>query len=87
MLISFQTYRTIKRTLAQVLHTRRASHQEQYLNTLALLVCGIVSAQHVQFAQVAEHAPVGVGKGVALVLSDCEQMTAVGDGVEGSQPG
>ena len=29
MHIGFQTYRTIKRSLAQVLHTRRDSHQEQ----------------------------------------------------------
>ncbi|MFN8481106.1 MAG: hypothetical protein U0074_25100 [Kouleothrix sp.] len=55
MPISFQTYRTIKRTLAHVLHTRRGSHHEQHLNTLAALICGIVGAQHVQFAQIADH--------------------------------
>jgi hypothetical protein len=43
--------------LAQALHTRRNSHQEQHLNTLALLICGIVAAKHVQFAHVAAHAP------------------------------
>src|SRR5437764_864128 len=58
MLISFQTYRTNKRTLAHAQHTRRDSHQEQHLNTLALLICGIVGAKHVQFAQVAEHVPI-----------------------------
>ena len=47
MPINFQTYRTIKRSLAQVLHTREGSHAEQHLNTLTLLICGIVGAQHV----------------------------------------
>ena len=55
---SFQTYRTIKRTLAQTLNVRRDSHQEQHINTLALLICGIVGAQHVQFAHIADHAPI-----------------------------
>lgn len=67
MPISFQTYRTIKRTLAQVLHTRRDSHQEQHLNTLTLLVCGIVGAQHVQFAQVAQHTPIRGRKNESLI--------------------
>jgi hypothetical protein len=58
MHINFQTYRTIKRSLAQVLHTRRDSHQEQHLNTLTLLICGIVGSQQVPFAQIAEHAPI-----------------------------
>src|SRR5919112_3321717 len=58
MLISFQTYRTIKRTLAHALHIRRETHDEQHLNTLALLICGIVSARHVQFAQIADHVPI-----------------------------
>lgn len=57
MHISFQTYRTIKRTLAHALHTRRDSHDEQHLNTLALLICGIVGARHVQFAQIADYVP------------------------------
>lgn len=67
MPINFQTYRTIKRTLAQVLHTRRDSHQEQHLNTLALLICGIVGAQHVQFAQVADHVPIRGCKNESLI--------------------
>src|SRR6266545_439589 len=67
MPISFQTYRSIKRTLAQVLHTRRDSHQEQHLNTLALLICGIVGAQHVQFAQVADHLPIRGRKNESLI--------------------
>jgi len=67
MPINFQTYRTIKRSLAQVLHTRRDSHQEQHLNTLALLICGIVGAQHVQFAQVAEHLPIRGRKTESLI--------------------
>jgi hypothetical protein len=67
MPISFQTYRSIKRTLAQVLHTPRASHHEQHLNTLALLICGIVGAQHVQFAQVADHVPIRGRKNESLV--------------------
>src|ERR1051325_2919074 len=67
MSISFQTYRTIKRTLAQVLHTRRDSHQEQHLNTLALLICGIVGAQHVQFAHVADHVPIRGCKNESLI--------------------
>ena len=57
MHMTFQNYRTIKRTLAQTLHARPGSHQEQHLNTLAGLICGIVGAQHVQFAQIADHAP------------------------------
>jgi hypothetical protein len=67
MHINFQTYRTIKRTLAQTLRTRRNSHHEQHLNTLALLICGIVSAQHVQFALIADHAPIGGQKNESLV--------------------
>jgi hypothetical protein len=67
MFINFQTYRTIKRTLAQVLHTRRDSHQEQHLNTLALLICGIVGAQQVQFAHVADHVPIRGCKNESLI--------------------
>ena len=67
MPINFQTYRTIKRTLAQALHIRRASHQEQHLNTLAILICGIVAAQHVQFAQIADHAPIRGRKTESLI--------------------
>jgi Transposase DDE domain len=67
MPINFQTYRTIKRSLAQVLHTRRDSHQEQHLNTLALLICGIVGARHVQFAHVADHAPIRGRKNESLI--------------------
>jgi len=67
MHISFQTYRTIKRTLAQTLRTRRDSHQEQHINTLAVLICGIVSAQQVQFAQVADHAPIRGQKNESLI--------------------
>jgi hypothetical protein len=67
MPINFQTYRTIKRTLAQALHIRRASHQEQHLNTLALLICGSVAAQQVQFAQIADHAPIRGRKTESLI--------------------
>ena len=67
MPINFQTYRTIKRSLAQVLHTPRHSHQEQHLNTLALLICGIVGAQHVQFAQVADQVPIRGRKNESLI--------------------
>src|SRR5215207_7405524 len=67
MPINFQTYRTIKRTLAHVLHTRRDSHQEQHLNTLAALICGIVGAQHVHFAQIADHVPLAGRKTESLV--------------------
>lgn len=67
MHINFQTYRSIKRTLAHVLHTRRDSHQEQHLNTLALLICGIVDAQHVQFDKIAAHAPIRGRKNESLI--------------------
>ena len=67
MHINFQTYRTIKRSLAQVLHTRRDSHQEQHLNTLALLICGIVGAQQVQFAQIADQVPIRGRKNESLI--------------------
>jgi len=67
MHINFQTYRTIKRSLAQTLHTRRNSHQEQHLNTLALLICGIVASQHVQFAPIADHAPIRGQKNESLI--------------------
>jgi hypothetical protein len=80
MSINFQTYRTIKRTLAQVLHTRRDSHQEQHLNTLALLICGIIGAQHVQFAHVADHVPIRGCKNESLIgrfrrFVKCEAIT------------
>jgi hypothetical protein len=67
MPMPFHTYRTIKRTLAQTLHARPGSHQEQHLNTLALLICGIVGAQHVQFAQIANQAPIRGAKNESLI--------------------
>jgi len=67
MHMTFQNYRTIKRTLAQTLHARSGSHQEQHLNTLAMLICGIVGAQHVQFAQIADHAPLRGRKNESLI--------------------
>src|SRR6266516_726994 len=67
MPMTFHTYRTIKRTLAQTLHARPGSHQEQHLNTLAVLICGIVGAQHVQFAQIADHAPFRGAKNESLI--------------------
>jgi hypothetical protein len=67
MHINFQTYRTIKRSLAQVLHTRANSHAEQHLNTLSLLICGIVGAQHVQLDKLASHAPLRHRKNESLI--------------------
>jgi len=67
MHINFHTYRTIKRSLAQVLHTRRNSDQEQHLNTLALLICGIVGAHQVQFAHVAAQVPIRGRKNESLI--------------------
>jgi hypothetical protein len=67
MRISFQTDRTIKRTLAHALHTRRESHQEQHLNTLALLICFLVGANHVQFAQVADLVPLRGRKNESVI--------------------
>src|SRR6266511_4079327 len=67
MHINFQTYRTIKRSLAQVLHTRANSHAEQHLNTLTLLICGIVGAQHVQLDKLASHAPIRGRKNESLI--------------------
>src|SRR5215211_2679257 len=67
MHINFQTYRTIKRSLAQTLHTRAHSHAEQHLNTLTLLICGIVGAQHVQFDKLASHAPIRGRKNESLI--------------------
>jgi len=67
MHINFQTYRTIKRSLAQVLHTRAASHAEQHLNTLTLLICGIMGAQHVQLDKLASHAPIRSRKNESLI--------------------
>jgi len=67
MHINFHTYRTIKRSLAQVLHTRAGSHAEQHLNTLTLLICGIVGAQHVQFDKLASHAPIRGRKNESLI--------------------
>ena len=64
---NFQTYRTIKRSLAQVLHTRAGSHAEQHLNTLTLLICGIVGAQHVQLDKLASHAPIRHRKNESLI--------------------
>jgi hypothetical protein len=67
MHINFRTYRTIKLTLAQILHTRPNSHAEQHLNTLSLLICGIVAAQHVQFDKIASHAPIRGRKNESLI--------------------
>jgi hypothetical protein len=59
--------RTIKRSLAQTLHKRRNSHHQPHLNTLALLICGIVSAQQLQFASIADHAPIRGQKNESLI--------------------
>jgi len=67
MHMTFHTYRTIKRSLMQTLHARVGSHQEQHINTLAVLICGIVRAQHVQFAQIADHAPLRGRKNESLI--------------------
>jgi len=67
MHMTFHTYRTIKRSLMQTLHARVGSHQEQHINTLAALICGIVGAQHVQFAQIADHAPLRGRKNESLI--------------------
>jgi hypothetical protein len=67
MTTSFRDYRSIKRTLAHALHIRRDSHQESHLNTLALLICGIVGSQHVQFAKVAAHMPIRARKDESLI--------------------
>jgi len=67
MHINFQTYRTIKRTLAQALRVRRDSHQEQHLTTLAVLICGIVGAHHVPCAPIADHAPIRGQKNESLI--------------------
>lgn len=67
MHVNFQTYRTIKRSLAQVLHTRAYSHAEPHLNTLTLLICGIVGAQHVQLDKLASHAPIRGRKNESLI--------------------
>lgn len=64
---NFRDYRTIKRTLAHALHIRRGSHRESHLNTLALLICGIVGSQHVQFAKVAQHMPIRGRKDESLI--------------------
>ena len=67
MHMTFHTYRTIKRSLMQTLQARSGSHQEQHINTLAVLICGIVDAQHVQFAQIADHAPLRGRKNESLI--------------------
>jgi len=65
--MTFHIYRTIKRSLMQTLQARDSSHHEQHINTLALLICGIVGAQHVQFAQIADHAPLRGRKTESLI--------------------
>lgn len=67
MSMTFHTYRTIKRTLMQSRHARPGSPQEQHLNTLARLICGIVGAQHVQFAQIADYVPIRGRKNESLI--------------------
>ena len=67
MPMTFRTYRTIKRTLMQTLQAHPGGHQEQHINTLAVLICGIVGAQHVQFAQIADHAPLRGRKNESLI--------------------
>lgn len=67
MSTSFRTYRAIKRALMQALHVRGQSHQEQHIITLALMICGIVGAQHVQFAKVIEHTPFRQRKNESMV--------------------
>src|SRR6266542_3950376 len=67
MSMTFHAYRTIKRTLTQTLHARPGSHQDQHLKTLAVLICGIVGTHHVQFAQIADHAPIRGSKNESLI--------------------
>ena len=52
------------------LHQFRADHYrhaEQHLNTLTLLICGIVAAQHVQLDKLASHAPIRHRKNESLI--------------------
>jgi hypothetical protein len=67
MHMTFHTYRTIKRSLMQTLQARSGGHQEQHINTLAVLICGIVGAQHVQLARIADHAPLRGRKNESLI--------------------
>jgi hypothetical protein len=67
MPISFQTYRTIKRTWRMPCTRAATVTTERHLNTLALLICGIVSARHVQFALIADHVPIRGRKNESII--------------------
>lgn len=64
---SFQTYTTIKRALLHTLPARQGSHQEGYVNTLALLIFGIISSKSVQLPQVAQTLPISGVKNESLI--------------------
>jgi hypothetical protein len=67
MSTSLRTYRAIKQALVQAFRVRRQSHQECYVLTLALLICGIVGSRYVQFAKVVEHAPFRARKNESVI--------------------
>lgn len=54
---SHRRYNAITKALRQCLGGEPKGHQESHLNTLALLICGIIGAAHTQLPEISSHSP------------------------------
>ena len=56
---AYRRYRAIRQALMQCFPNRSHSRAEQHLNTLTMLICGIVGSEQVHLPRIADHAPGG----------------------------
>ena len=56
---AYRRYRAIRQALMQCFPVRSHSRAEQHLNTLTMLICGIVGSEQVHLPRIADHAPGG----------------------------
>lgn len=54
---SHRRYNAINKALVQCYGTKPTGHQARHLNTLALLICGIIGAAHIQLPEISSHSP------------------------------
>lgn len=54
---SHRRYNAINKALVQCFGTKPSGHQARHLNTLALLICGIIGAGHTQLPEISSHSP------------------------------
>lgn len=54
---TYRRYRAIKQAIMQFYQPRPTGHQEQHLNTLVALICGLTGGRHAHLSTIADHAP------------------------------